>query len=73
MKLLQRQKKPQASKPAPPVVAGTGDGGAANIGIGATTPEITYCNLGSSSWISSTSTKILDDPDMAIFTPGSPS
>ncbi len=51
-----------------PVVAGTGDGGAANIGIGATTPEITYCNLGSSSWISSTSTKILDDPDMAIFT-----
>ncbi len=51
-----------------PVVAGTGDGGAANIGIGAIEPDITYCNLGSSSWISSTSDRILDDPDMALFT-----
>ncbi len=51
-----------------PVVAGTGDGGAANIGIGAIEPGITYCNLGSSSWISSSSTEMLDDPEMAIFT-----
>ena len=51
-----------------PVVAGTGDGGAANIGIGAIAPGITYCNLGSSSWISASATKVLDDPEMAIFT-----
>ncbi len=51
-----------------PVVAGAGDGGCATVGAGSVAPGRTYCYLGSSSWISTTSTGALPDPDKKIFT-----
>lgn len=51
-----------------PVVAGAGDGGCATIGIGCVRPGITYNYIGSSSWISTTTTEVLPDPTMMNFT-----
>ncbi|MFA7591504.1 MAG: FGGY-family carbohydrate kinase [Sphaerochaetaceae bacterium] len=51
-----------------PVVAGAGDGGCATVGIGCVRPGITYNYIGSSSWISTTTTRVLDDPAMGNFT-----
>ncbi len=51
-----------------PVAAGAGDGGCATVGAGSVAPGHTYCYLGSSSWISTTSTSVLPDPDKKIFT-----
>ncbi|MBI9104949.1 MAG: xylulokinase [Spirochaetales bacterium] len=51
-----------------PVVAGAGDGGCATVGIGSVKPGITYNYLGSSSWISTTSLKPVNDPEMQTFT-----
>ncbi len=51
-----------------PVVAGAGDGGCATVGIGSVKPGITYNYLGSSSWISTTSPKPVNDPEMRTFT-----
>lgn len=51
-----------------PVVAGAGDGGCATVGIGSVKPGITYNYLGSSSWISTTSLKPINDPEMQTFT-----
>jgi len=51
-----------------PVAAGAGDGGCATVGIGAVQPGITYNYLGSSSWISTTTKQVLNDPDMKNFT-----
>ena len=51
-----------------PVVAGSGDGGCATVGIGSVKPGITYNYIGSSSWISTTSLTILDDPELRNFT-----
>ncbi len=51
-----------------PVVAGAGDGGCATIGVGSVTPGITYSNIGSSAWTSSTSTEPVKDPSMRTFT-----
>ena len=50
------------------VVAGSGDGGCATVGIGSVRPGITYNYIGSSSWISTTSKTILNDADMQNFT-----
>jgi xylulokinase len=50
------------------VVAGAGDGGCATIGIGCVRPGITYNYIGSSSWISTTTTEVLPDPSMMNFT-----
>ncbi len=50
------------------VVAGAGDGGCATIGIGCVKPGISYNCLGSSSWISTTSTVPMKDPEMKTFT-----
>ncbi len=51
-----------------PVVAGAGDGGCATVGIGSVRPGITYNYLGSSSWISTTSEKLVKDEEMMTFT-----
>ena len=51
-----------------PVAAGAGDGGCATVGAGSVVPGKTYCYLGSSSWISTTSTEPLPDPHMKAFT-----
>lgn len=51
-----------------PVVAGAGDGGCATVGIGSVRPGITYNYIGSSSWISTTSKEVLNDPEMKNFT-----
>ncbi|MDA3834819.1 MAG: xylulokinase [Spirochaetales bacterium] len=51
-----------------PVVAGAGDGGCATVGIGSVRPGVTYNYVGSSSWISTTSTSMLEDPEMKNFT-----
>jgi len=51
-----------------PVAAGAGDGGCATVGAGSVAPGATYCYLGSSSWISTTSTAPVPDPDMKTFT-----
>ena len=50
------------------VVAGAGDGGCATVGIGSVRPGITYNYIGSSSWISTTSTGVLEDTEMKNFT-----
>ncbi len=50
------------------VVSGAGDGGCATVGIGSVRPGITYNYIGSSSWISTTSTEVLKDPEMQNFT-----
>jgi xylulokinase len=50
------------------VVAGAGDGGCATVGIGSVRPGITYNYIGSSSWISTTSTEVLQDAEMKNFT-----
>jgi xylulokinase len=51
-----------------PVVAGAGDGGCATVGIGSVKPGITYNYIGSSSWISTTTTEVLQDAEMKNFT-----
>ena len=51
-----------------PVVAGAGDGGCATVGIGSVSPGITYTYIGSSSWISTTSTTAVPDEQMRTFT-----
>ncbi len=54
--------------PGTPVAAGAGDGGCATVGIGSVKPGITYNYVGSSSWIATTNTTVLDDPEMKNFT-----
>ena len=51
-----------------PVAAGAGDGGCATVGAGSVAPGATYCYLGSSSWISTTSEAPVPDPEMKTFT-----
>ena len=51
-----------------PVIAGAGDGGCATVGAGSVAPGLTYCYLGSSSWISSTTEAPVPDPEMKTFT-----
>ncbi|HAK45697.1 MAG TPA: xylulokinase [Spirochaeta sp.] len=51
-----------------PVAAGAGDGGCATVGAGSVKPGATYCYLGSSSWISTTSTAPIPDAEMKTFT-----
>jgi xylulokinase len=51
-----------------PVVAGAGDGVCAGVGVGSVRPGITYNYLGSSSWISTTTTEPLLDDRMRTFT-----
>lgn len=48
--------------PGTPVVLGGGDGICANVGAGSVRPGKTYCSLGSSSWVATTSDQpVLDD------------
>ncbi len=51
-----------------PVAAGAGDGGCATVGAGSVSPGKTYCYLGSSSWISTTSKAPMPDKEMKNFT-----
>lgn len=51
-----------------PVVAGAGDGGCSTVGIGSVREGVTYNYIGSSSWISTTSKTVIDDPEMITFT-----
>ncbi|MDC7228323.1 MAG: xylulokinase [Spirochaetales bacterium] len=51
-----------------PVAAGAGDGGCATVGAGSVKPGATYCYLGSSSWISTTSTAPIPDAEKKTFT-----
>jgi len=50
-----------------PVVAGGGDGVCAAVGVGSIKPGMTYNYLGSSSWIATTSTEPIFDPQMRTF------
>ncbi|MDQ0271013.1 xylulokinase [Cytobacillus purgationiresistens] len=51
-----------------PVVIGAGDGVTANIGAGSISEGKTYCSLGTSAWITTTSKQPVFDPDMRIVT-----
>ncbi len=51
-----------------PVVIGAGDGGCATLGAGSVSPGRPYCNMGSTAWVSATTEKPLDDPQMRAFT-----
>lgn len=50
------------------VVMGGGDGLVANIGAGSIAPGKTYCCLGTSAWIATTSTEPIFDPEMRTVT-----
>ena len=51
-----------------PVAAGGGDGSCAGVGAGAVAPGVTYCCLGSSSWIGLACEKIIADPERRVMT-----
>lgn len=51
-----------------PVVIGGGDGACAGVGAGVVEPGDAYCYIGSSSWISISSTQPLLDPGQRTFT-----
>ncbi len=51
-----------------PVVAGAGDGGCATIGAGSFSEGMPYCYMGSSSWVSVTTSEPVEDVEMKIFT-----
>lgn len=50
------------------VVIGAGDGVTANIGAGSVKEGKTYCSLGTSAWVTTTSKKPIFDADMRIVT-----
>ena len=47
-----------------PVVIGAGDGVTANVGAGSVSPGRTYCSMGTSAWIATTTEKPILDPLM---------
>lgn len=49
-----------------PVVLGGGDGVTANVGTGSVSPGKTYCSMGTSAWITTTSEKPVFDEKMRI-------
>ena len=51
-----------------PVVIGGGDGACAGVGAGVVNPGETYCNIGSSAWISMSSARPILDPQARTFT-----
>lgn len=51
-----------------PVVVGSGDGGAATLGAGSVSPGRPYCCMGSTAWVSMTSSAPVNDPQMRVFT-----
>ncbi len=51
-----------------PVVLGGGDGVTANVGAGSISPGKTYCCVGTSAWITTTSEKPIFDDDMRTVT-----
>lgn len=51
-----------------PVVIGAGDGVASNVGAGSISPGNTFCCLGTSAWVASTSDKPLFDDEMRTVT-----
>ena len=51
-----------------PVVLGGGDGVTANIGAGSISPGKTYCCMGTSAWITTTTTKPIFDEQMRTVT-----
>lgn len=51
-----------------PVVLGGGDGSVANIGCGSISPGKTYCCMGTSAWITTTSEKPIFDEKMRTVT-----
>ncbi|MDC7225917.1 MAG: xylulokinase [Spirochaetales bacterium] len=51
-----------------PVAAGAGDGGCATVGAGSYDIGQAYCYMGSSSWVSITSDRVLADDEMKTFT-----
>jgi xylulokinase len=53
--------------PGIPVIAGGGDGVCAGVGTGSISPGITYNYLGSSGWISTTSSEPIYDKQMRTF------
>jgi len=53
-----------------PVVAGGGDGACASVGAGSVRPDVVYSYVGSSSWIATTTTQPIFDPDQRTFTFG---
>ncbi len=50
-----------------PVVVGAGDGSAASVGVGCVAPGSAYHYLGSSSWIGTTTDRMIFDPHMRIM------
>lgn len=52
--------------PGTPVVLGGGDGVTANVGTGSVAPGKTYCCMGTSAWITTTSEKPIFDEKMRI-------
>lgn len=54
--------------PGTPVIMGGGDGVVANIGAGSVSPGKTYCCLGTSAWITTTSEKPVFDEKMRTVT-----
>lgn len=54
--------------PGTKVVIGAGDGVTANIGAGSVSEGKTYCSLGTSAWVTTTSKKPIFDPDMRTVT-----
>src|SRR5699024_2979958 len=51
-----------------PVVLGAGDGVTASVGAGSVTPGRTYCSIGTSAWITTTSQKPVFDEHMRTVT-----
>ena len=55
-------------KPGTAVVMGGGDGLCSNVGAGSISPGRTFCCIGSSAWVATTSSKPLFDEQMRTFT-----
>ena len=51
-----------------PVVLGGGDGAVANVGAGSIAPGKTYCCMGTSAWVATTSEKPIFDEQMRVVT-----
>ncbi len=51
-----------------PVVIGAGDGGCATLGAGSVSEGKPYCCMGSTAWVSVTSSEPVLDPAMRVFT-----
>ncbi|WP_342513562.1 xylulokinase [Sporosarcina sp. FSL K6-1522] len=67
-KVTEEAAKATGLSPSTQVVIGAGDGVTASIGAGSVSEGKTYCSLGTSAWVTTTSKKPIFDPEMRTVT-----